>query len=343
MRIGVVGINYQHVALDVREAILTLWTQNNPLLLGLSSVLLSTCHRVELYFSSADPEDTIEQLSSWLSLWTPNSYSYVSNDCFTHLVRVAAGWESLFLGETDIQRQVRDAYRQATQNQTLDPALHYVFQKALKLSKELRTRYPLPPLLLAEELHERATTWGGDLSRRKTLFVGFSRTNRSIISLFLKRGVTSITCCNRTPMSSNHGMFVHWLPWERRHEWPMFDLVVVATTSPSYLVTLPTQPLSPSPRLLIDLSVPRNIDPALRAYSHLTLWNMDQIVPHDAVSTQASLAEIESKVSRYISYFLDKHRHAASTSAPPTHLEDTWCHHPILRKATETEMSISVQ
>lgn len=316
MQIGVVGISYQQVTLDIREAIVSWWQTQSSFSDG-SGVLLSTCHRVEFYFYAPNLEEMACQLCSFLSQWTRSSYTYISAACFNHLVRVAGGWDSLFLGESDIQRQVRDAYQQAASRSSLHPSIHYVFQKALKLSKELRTRYPIQIFPMGELLYQRAMAWAGDLSYRRILFIGFSRINRSIADIFLNKGVASMTYCNRTPLSKLQSNGLLWLSWDERHQWVDFDLVVVATSSRSYILhEFPTHAPMHS-RLLIDLSVPRNIHPSLGDVPLTTLWNIDQLSSEYLPPNSLVLEHIEQKVVHYIDRFIQKNR-LNLTIRPPT-------------------------
>lgn len=112
------------------------------------SVILKTCNRIEIYFESFDlenrhPEVLKKLIPPFHEHLSKRFYTYLGQDVLSHLAKVASGLDSLILGETDIQAQVRKAYAMFSQNLGADG--HFLFQKALQISKKVRTQFDLKP------------------------------------------------------------------------------------------------------------------------------------------------------------------------------------------------------
>jgi len=292
MRIGVLGINHKLADLRLRE----LLAKSCQRRFGAECsshgfhyfILLSTCNRTEIYFTSEDLAQTHTYLLNILREEVPEEfdhklYSYFGYDCFFHLSRVTAGLDSAIIAETEIQGQVKAAYEHAAEYVVFPEELHFLFQKSLKIGKSVRTSLPLKPGL--PDLEHAILNMGTDLFphplQAKVLFVGASKINTKILSFLKSKKVQSISICNRSPQSAMEIADVHQvqaLPWIAIQKWHEFDWIIFGTKSPEYLITrqmIPSQLLSR--KLFIDLSVPRNVEPSLRQHPQITLFNIDQI------------------------------------------------------------------
>ncbi len=262
MRIGVLGLNHKTADLDLREqfarAARTL-ARERALFFVHPTVLLSTCNRTEIYFSASDLSeahtDVLAHLRRYLEVpFEHRLYTYFGIDCFTHLARVTAGLDSALVAETEIQRQVKVAYATATEFLQLPSCIHFVFQKALRVGKQIRTRFSFHGVpSLSQAVWDMA-----DCQAQRVLLIGNSEINRQMARYFSRRGVAHIALVTRTP-STVPGCTVY----SREHlvHWSQYDIVIAATNSDEYLLS---GPQVPGP-VLFDLSVPRTIDPALGA------------------------------------------------------------------------------
>ena len=266
LQVGVVGINHKTGDLHLREAIARaseyLFFVHNP-------IVLSTCNRTEIYFSvDALAEahcDFLCALRRFISgPFEHRLYSYFGADCFMHLCRVTAGLDSAIVGESDIQRQVKQAYLQTTQKRKIPSPLHFLFQKSLKIAKEIRSRKFISQRSLAQILWEIIRKQNAE--QGKTLFVGHSQINREVIAFFRKKGMTEIDICSRQQ---------GFLGREILTRWDDYSLIIAATCSPHYLIE--PKKIDSRPRLLFDLSVPRVINPAVGDLFQATLFNIEQI------------------------------------------------------------------
>jgi len=289
MHLAVIGCNHKIADLSLREklakAFATHFSRSNPFHRA-SFVLLSTCNRSELYFSSDTLSETHQEILQILKLHINESffeqklYTFFGLDCFIHLAKVCAGLDSAIVAETEIQGQVRLAYRNAHAKGSLNKDLHFLFQKSLKISKECRTIYQeakkLPDISHAL-LHYALTHFGAKVP--PPLFIGASEINVKIAKFFKIQGITNITLCNRSDTCSSFvekELGATFLPWSALHKkWHAFDWVICATKCPEYVLEHSGHARD-MPKLLVDLSVPRNIDPKLQNET-TKLLNIDDL------------------------------------------------------------------
>lgn len=292
MRVGVVGINHKLADLRLRE----LLAKSCRRRFGSECschfphyfILLSTCNRTEIYFSSEDLAQTHTYLLSILreevcEEFDQKLYSYFGYDCFLHLSRVTAGLDSAIIAETEIQGQVKAAYEHAAGFRALPEELHFLFQKSLKIGKDVRTSIPMKPGL--PNLEHAILNSGADLfthpDQAKVLFVGASEINKKILGFLKSKKINSITICNRTLQTAQaiaETFSVKQMPWAKMNSWHEFDWIIFGTKAPNYLITQQMVPSKlVSHKLVVDLSVPRNVEPTLNLHPEITLLNIDQL------------------------------------------------------------------
>lgn len=331
MLIGVIGLNHKSAELALREELGKVCQRRfDPASSAhgsLSYILLTTCNRSEIYFSSSDLAETHSYILGVLrhDIAIPfehKIYSYFGIDCFNHLACVTSGIDSAIIGESEIQGQVKKAYETAALYRRLPKELHFLFQKCLKIGKEIRTRFnsyeKLPTL--EEAVIKAASDLLGELKKQKILFVGLSEINQKILKNLKINGLENITLCNRTLEKSRRAEEedqIYLLAWEELSAWSGFDLIVVGTRSPHYLLT--PEAISPqmkTPKVIIDLSVPRNVDPRVGKAPLFTLLNVDQLnrtIDRRRKIKAAEIARIEShyisaSVERQVESFQEKER-----------------------------------
>jgi glutamyl-tRNA reductase len=302
MYVGVIGISYKSAQLDLREELaaachLVLKDQN--------SILLSTCNRTEIYFSSADLASTHSDIFHALKKVVATSfdhamYSFFGRECFEHLAMVTAGLESAILGESDIQRQVKLAYAEACQRHQLSSALHFLFQKSLKMGKEVRSTF-LSPMTLEGTVQRLVQNFFYEKVPLTIFMIGFSEINRKVGSALLKRSLTKMTFCTRSPYAAesfalDHGVSV--VDWSSLDSWNQYDFVICGTHSSGYVISRAPEFLKT--RLMLDLSVPRGISPDLNRCPLLTLLNMEEVgklVEHERKERSREIIAIQKQVA----------------------------------------------
>lgn len=321
MRIGVIGINHKLADLKLRETLAKAClryfsspTTSHP---HHSFVPLSTCNRTEIYFSSDNLAASHSYLLQFLDQVVDDDfeqklYSFFAHDCFKHLVSVSAGLDSAIIGETEIQGQVKAAYAKAKELTALPHDVHYLFQKSLKISKTIRMQMP----------HERGHHTLEDALYRagkqrfdnpKVLFVGASAINLKILNYFKQRNIPTITLCNRTnskSLSLGKKLSIHTLPWNQLELWHTFDCIIFGTKAQTPLIL--SCPEVASPKLLIDLCVPRNVCPSLEEHPMVTLLNIDEInltIQQQKHSLSLAHEEIHNHTLKHMALFKKKTRH----------------------------------
>lgn len=293
MKVGVIGINHKLADLRLRESFAKVCQKrfSQSIFHDHSLVLLSTCNRAEVYFSSNELSDTHsyllnifrDELIDISEAFDQKLYSYFGRACFEHLAVVTAGLDSAIIAETEIQGQVKGAYELCAGQTSLPQDMHFLFQKSLKIAKDVRTALSMgrgmPDLehaVLNTGLH-----FFGDPSCMKILFVGASEINEKIIAFFKSRNIHNITVCNRSNTSLNpfvEKYQVNSLEWYKLSEWYTYDWIIFGTKSSEHLITRNDLPMHvKGNKLVIDLCVPRNVEPRLGRDPRITLLNIDQI------------------------------------------------------------------
>ncbi|MBA3815498.1 MAG: glutamyl-tRNA reductase [Parachlamydiaceae bacterium] len=295
MRVGVLGINHKLADLNLRELLAKACRRRFSPEMSIHSnhnfVLLSTCNRTEVYFCSEELTDTHSYLLNILRQdvqdisqdFDQKLYSYFGYDCFLHLCRVTAGLDSAIVAETEIQGQVKAAYERTLEFCRLPHELHYLFQKSLRIAKKIRLILPLKPGLPDTEhaILQTAQHLFENYQKTKVLFIGASEINQKILSFLKTKHMASLTLCNRSKDRGRKmaGFYdIPYIGWEEVDLWHAYDWIIVGTKSTEHLISLNQLPgYLNGPKLIIDLSVPRNVDPILSRHPDITLLNIDQI------------------------------------------------------------------
>ncbi len=283
MRVGILGINYKSSDLVLHELLAKACQRrlrnDSQEATHFSSVLLSTCNRTEVYFSAADLAEAHSEILNLLreEIACPfehRVYSYFGSDCFMHLARVAAGLDSAIVAETEIQRQVKTAYAQAVFDHSLTSHMHFLFQKALKASKSIRSMFPLPrgtPSLEGVIFDECK-----HLKNPSVFFVGNSEINRKMISFFKRKGVEALTLCTRSVHSAQE-LQIDVCSWFSLDAWQKHDVVICGSNYPDYLIFPEQLDAGAKTRFIFDLSMPRTVDPRMQRHPRIHLLNIEEL------------------------------------------------------------------
>jgi glutamyl-tRNA reductase len=275
------------------------------------AVAISTCNRTEIYLVAADPVDAESLALSALARQAGirptellgNLYSLRGTEAVRHLFSVAAGLDSMIVGENEIQGQVRRAYELALVEGTTGPITNRLFRDALSAGKRARTdtgisRSRVSVSSIAVELAENAL---GDLGSRNVLVIGAGENGEITARALADRGVSTIFVANRR-YDRAIGLAARFGGQAVRFdELPELlvraDIVVSCTSSPHQIVgreelALVLEARAGRPLLLMDIAVPRDIDPAVRGLPGITLYDMDDL--QHAVARNMSGREAEA-------------------------------------------------
>lgn len=267
-------------------------------------VVLSTCNRTEVYCGTYSPETTAEALFACFGVdpaLRSHFYRYEQEQALTHLARVASGLDSAVLGETEIFGQLKDAYQAALVAGTTARFLNRLFQRVFSIGKLVRrsTRITGGPTSVGAAAVQMAQDFLGSLSGCNILVVGAGEAARTTAQSLCSRGAESIFVANRSydraaALAAEVGgkviRFAEWVPYLEK-----IDIVIVSTASPVYVVSPSVleqvQQVRQRPLCLIDLSVPRNADPACASVPGVFLYDMDAMVAATQETRRARAAE----------------------------------------------------
>ena len=318
MKIVLVGLSHHVAPVELRERVAVAPEAAAALARQLAehgggpeaeAVCVSTCNRMELYLASRDAAAAEEQAISALSKLAgmdadelrPRLYRLQDEAAATHLFRVAAGLDSMVPGEGEILGQVKGAYEAGTAG----PILDHLFRQALHAGKKVRTETAIgqSPASVSSAAAALAQQVFGELEGRRVLVIGAGKTGELAARALAARGATIATVVNRSPergaaVAAQFGaVSVSFDQIESELE--QADVVVAATGAPGLVlqrdqVARTLRGRKGRPLFLIDIAVPRDLDPEIHELDGCYLSDLDDL---EAVVT-ASLAGRRREASR---------------------------------------------
>lgn len=303
MPIVVIGISHHSAPVTVRErfafaepAIPAALAQLRERGLADEAVILSTCNRVEVYAATeARSEAAFAGLKQFLldshglaGLAEEIFYTHSEPRSVEHLFKVASGLDSMVLGETEILGQLKKAYDIALQHKFTGGRLNKAFQRAFNVAKQIRTethiqRGSVSVASVAVELAEKIFD---TLNHRQVMVLGAGETSEKTARALLGRGAHSIFVSNRSHERAVElareldGQAIHFDEWGRVFD--RIDIVISSTSAPHYVLTRQKlealmQVRHHRPLLLVDIAVPRDIDPEANLLDNVYLYNIDDL------------------------------------------------------------------
>jgi glutamyl-tRNA reductase len=265
---------------------------------GAEAVVLSTCNRTEAYVAHEDgaaAEAIAGTLFSDPEL-SPALYRLRDEAAALHLFRVAAGLDSLVPGEGEILGQVRVAYEAGAPG----PHLDRLFRQALHAGKKVRAQTAIAesPASVSAAAAALAQSVFGDLAGRRILLVGAGKVSELAARNLRSRGAEIAFVANRTAERAEElaaRIGAEALPFDRiGEELARADVVVASTSAPGLVVRAEdVSPRKGRPLLLVDLAVPRDLDPAIHALDGCFLYDIDDLEAVVAESLAARRGEAE--------------------------------------------------
>jgi glutamyl-tRNA reductase len=277
------------------------------------AVILSTCNRVEVYAAGRNPDEMCRGIRALLARRAGMNctgdelYTLAGPDSIRHLFRVACGLDSMVLGETEILGQLKKAYDLALKEGHTGARLNRIFQRAFNVAKQVRTQTAIQRgnISVASVAVELAGRIFSSLAGREILILGAGDTGEKTARALLSRGALSVVVANRSldraealagELGGRAVPFDRWVD-----EFARIDIIISSTSAPGYVLDrVAFEPLMPlrkgRPLLIIDLAVPRDIDPDVNSMDDVYLYNIDhlQAVAEDAlVQRQEEIARCE--------------------------------------------------
>ncbi|MCA6218854.1 glutamyl-tRNA reductase [Ideonella sp. B7] len=337
MSVIALGLNHHTAPLDLRGRFAFAPEQLTPSLQALRDALrratpetaiLSTCNRTELYVASATPEqgrELVRPALAWLAErggvsethLQDHTYILENREAARHAFRVASGLDSMVLGEPQILGQMKQAVRGADEAGTLGTTLHQLFQRSFSVAKEVRTSTEIGShsISMAAATVRLAAQLFEDLSQIKVLFVGAGEMIELVATHFAAREPRLMAVANRTlergeKLATRFGaqaMRLADLP-SRLHE---FDVIISCTASSLPIIGLGAvesalKARRRRPMFMVDLAVPRDIEPQVAQLSDVYLYTVDDLTQAVQTATekrQAAVAQAEAIIDAGVQSF----------------------------------------
>ena len=299
-------------------------------------VIVSTCNRTEFYVTGklADSSASVFFENFYRDFrveYERHLFRLWSNECVRHLFRVASGLESMVVGETEIFGQIKRAYQHATRAGTAGRFLHRLFQKSFHVGKQVRsssaiTRGNVSVGSVAVDLAEQIF---GDLAGRKIMIIGEGETSEKTAKAFRSRGTAQIFVSNRSFEGAQAlatltgGRAIHFGDWES--EFRDLDILVSSTAAPHAIITLDKlatfwRTRRHRPLFMIDLAMPRDIDPAVQKLDGVYLYDLDSLQSIAARTLAVRKQESEKcyqLIERHVQEFQSWVERTQTSSFPP--------------------------
>lgn len=303
MKLLVVGLNHTTADVEVREKLAFDGPKLEEGLAGLKalpsvneSLVLSTCNRVEMYANVKDTERASEEIKRFVSefhgirpeLLGGALYFHTGSEAVRHAFRVASSLDSMVVGEPQILGQLKDAFEFALQKKATGVLLNKLMKKSISVAKRVRTETRIAENAVsisfaAVELAKKIFT---ELGEKAVMLLGAGEMAELAAKHLLNTGVRELVVANRTyergvelarEMGGRAVRYEGFL-----EEMRGTDIVICSTGAPSYVVTKDQMKgvmsaRKQSPVFIIDISVPRNIDPQINDMANVYLYDVDDL------------------------------------------------------------------
>ena len=286
------------------------------------ALLLATCNRVEVYGSAEQPIETgeiIRCLVRKIDVGPDTSafYRYEDAHCAQHLFRVTSGLDSMVVGETEILGQAKRAYESARASGSAGPYLHRLFQRAFRVAKQVRTHTEITrgAVSVASVAVDLAEKIFGNLRSCKVLVLGAGETSERTMRALVSRGSTDVRVSNRSFERAEElaiAVAGRVIPFE---QWPeqcrQIDILMTSTSSEALLLTREAlEPIARErldrPLFIIDIAVPRNVDPAVNKLEGVYLYDIDSlqcVAEQSLAQRRQHIAAAEEIIAEHVAEF----------------------------------------
>jgi len=331
MHLTVLGINHRTAPVEVRGQV-AFPPESLPRALGElmalegvhEAAILSTCNRTELYLNQ-DAEN-VEPVSDWLCRFhrldidslQPHLYKYWETEAVRHILRVAAGLDSMVLGEPQILGQMKDSYQRALQIGSIDTLVNRLFQHTFSVAKQIRTDTAIgaSPVSVAFAAVSLARQIFGRLEEQTALLIGAGETIELAARHLHDQGMGKMVIANRTVSRAHdlaaqfngYGIELDEIPAHLAEA----DIVISSTGSMTPLITrkLVKQALvsrKHRPVLMVDLAVPADIEAKVATLDDIYLYSVDdlkQVIEENLRSRQEAAEQAEEIIEVQVDRFM---------------------------------------
>lgn len=334
MQLYTIGVNHTTAPIAIRENVAFNGETLRHALSDLTAqsaaeaAILSTCNRTEIYVQSERPEPVIDWLASYHKLAPekvqPYTYTFSNQDAVKHAFRVASGLDSMVLGEPQILGQFKQSVKVAQEAGTLGTMLHKLFQRTFEVAKEVRTNTDIggSSISMAAAAIKLAQRIFGDIRQQKVLLIGAGEMIELCADHFAAQRPKSMTVANRTiergaqlaEKLANQGLQAQAILLNDLPDcFAEFDIVITSTASQLPIVGLgmverAIKARRHRPIFMVDLAVPRDIEPEVAELDDVFLYTVDdlaQVVADGMGNRQEAAVDAEMIVAARVEHFMD--------------------------------------
>jgi len=334
--ITVVGVSHRSADVNIRERVSFNEAEQDKIMQRLTEkyntrgvLVLSTCNRTEIYFCGRKATKYLPEICCWLdeykkvNVFCNEKLSYVlkGREAIQHFFCVNSSLDSQIIGESQITGQVKDSYEKSRQLTYTDILINKMYNFGMQAEKQVRSKTNLTDGAVSVSFAgvELARKMFGNLKNTTVLLIGAGDTAQLAAQNFIKRAVSRILVVNRTySKASKLAEKFQGEPYEMKKldiALEQADIVITATSSEKYIVNKNTlekvaEIRKYKPLFLIDLAIPRDIDPDVSAIEGIFLYNLDdlkEIVQANILQRRKEIPKakeiIEDYVSEYIKWY----------------------------------------
>ncbi len=322
MQLTVLGLNHRTAPVEIRERFNFNADRVASIMRRLrnydnipEAMLLSTCNRTELYMVMENTDESIPFIKRLLKHLAGEEYKFEyfynlsGTQCVRHLFRVASSLDSLVIGEGQILSQIKNAYHIARTNGMTDTILNTLLNKAIAVGKRVRTETKIAysSVSVSSAAVDLAIDIIGDLSKANILVLGAGHMSELTARHLIDKGARTIFVSNR---NLDHAKELAEkfngtaIPYSQMFEQAAeADIIITSTGAPHYVLTVENLgPLLPQrngkPLILVDIAVPRDVDPLLGEMQGVTVYNIDDL--EDVVDINKNFRSNEAKLAAQI-------------------------------------------
>ncbi|MBM3154245.1 MAG: glutamyl-tRNA reductase [Chloroflexi bacterium] len=318
MQINVVGVNHSTTPVEVREKLAVSNNQIANALLMLrkhveQGMILSTCNRTEVYSIARTARTSVSKGMEFLRDWAKTSdaellpyiYHYENEEAVRHLFHVAAGLDSMIIGEFEILGQVKQRLEDAEGAGMVKQPLRNLFHHALQVGRRVREKTGISKnaLSVSSVAVSLAAQAIGDLSKCKALVIGTGEAGRLVAKALKEKGIWQITTTSRSQENASalatalggHSINISNLSAELATH----DIVISCTGAPHTIldrqtVEAATETRDSHPLVIIDIAVPRDVEPEVRQIKGIVLCDIDDLTHVSELNRKQREREIHS-------------------------------------------------
>ncbi|MDR4499583.1 MAG: glutamyl-tRNA reductase [Candidatus Scalindua sp.] len=303
MNLHAIGLNHKSAPVEIREK-LAFSASSIPIALSSftqsfsssETVILSTCNRVEIYGTSPDDclnkESLLDFFSAFHGLpkekFSEHMYHYQNLDAVKHLFFVTSSLDSLVVGESQILSQVKEAYMTAASQEATGSILNQLFQRALSVAKDIHTKTNISKgkVSISSVAVEFAVKIFKDFSDKTVFIIGAGEMCELVLKHLVEQGTKTAIVANRNYDKAQaladeyQGKAINYDSLE--DYLPQADIIISSTSAPHYVIH--TEHIKNAikmrrgnPMLLIDIAVPRDINPEIARIDNVYLYNIDDL------------------------------------------------------------------